>query len=66
MIDFDLSLKIEKLIKETEEADLLNDYELYMNFAYTIDAEAKKEVSHYDLKERQWNKLSRRYCLWQK
>ena len=52
LIDFDLSPKIEKLIKETEEADLLNDYGLYMNLAYAIDAEAKKEVSHYDLKER--------------
>ena len=48
----DLSPKIEKLIKETEEADLLNDYGLYMNLAYAIEAEAKKEVSHYDLKER--------------
>ena len=47
----DLSPKIEKLIKETEEADLLNDYGLYMNLAYAIEAEAKKEVSHYDLKE---------------
>ena len=52
LIDFDLSPKIEKLIKEAEEADLLNDYGLYMNLAYAIDAEAKKEVSHYDLKER--------------
>ena len=52
LIDFDLSPKIEKLIKEIEEADLLNDYGLYMNLAYAIDAEAKKEVSHYDLKER--------------
>ena len=51
MIDFDLSPKIEKLIKETEEADLLNDYGLYMNLAYAIDVEAKKEVSDYDLKE---------------
>ena len=48
----DLSPKIEKLIKETEEADILNDYGLYMNLAYAIDVEAKKEVSHYDLKER--------------
>ena len=52
LIDFDLSPKIEKLIKEAEEADLLNDYGLYMNLAYAIDVEAKKEVSHYDLKER--------------
>ena len=52
MIDFDLSPKIEILIKETEEADLLNDYGLYMNLGYAIYAEAKKEVSHYDLKER--------------
>ena len=59
----DLSPKIEKLIKETEEADLLNDYGLYMNLAYAIDAEAKKEVSHHELKESQWNKLIMRYCL---
>ena len=38
LIDFDLSPKIEKLIKEAEEADLLNDYGLYMNLAYAIDA----------------------------
>ena len=63
LIDFELSPKIEKLIKEAEEADLWNDYGLYMNLAYAIDAEAKKEVSHHDLKESQWNKLTRRYCL---
>ena len=63
LIDFDMSPKIEKLIKETEEADLLNDYGLYMNLAYAIDAQAKKEVSHHELKESQWNKLTMRYCL---
>ena len=63
LIDFDLSPKIEKLIKETEEADILNDYGLYMNLAYAIDAQAKKEVSHHELKESQWNKLTMRYCL---
>ena len=63
LIDFDLSPKIEKLIKEAEEADLLNDYGLYMNLAYAIDAQAKKEVSHHELKESQWNKLTMRYCL---
>ena len=63
LIDFDLSPKIEKLIKEAEEADLLNDYGLYMNVAYAIDAQAKKEVSHHELKESQWNKLTMRYCL---
>ena len=52
LIDFDLSPKIQKLVEEAEEADLLNDYGLYMNLAYAIDAEAKKEVSHYELKER--------------
>ena len=52
MIDFDLFPKIEKLIKETEEADLLNDYGLYINLTYAIDVETKKEVSHYDLKDR--------------
>ena len=63
LIDFELSPKIEKLIKEAEEADLLNDYGLYMNLAYAIDAQAKKEVSHHELKESQWNKLTMRYCL---
>ena len=63
LIDFDLSPKIEKLIKEAEEADLLNDYGLYMNLAYAIYAQAKKEVSHHELKESQWNKLIMRYCL---
>ena len=63
LIDFDLSSQIEKLIKEAEEADLLNDYGLYMNLAYAIDAQAKKEVSHHELKESQWNKLTMRYCL---
>ena len=63
LIDFELPPKIEKLIKEAEEADLLNDYGLYMNLAYAIDAEGKKEVSHHNLKESQWNKLTRRYCL---
>lgn len=63
LTDFDLSPKIEKLIKEAEEADLLNDYGLYMNLAYAIDAEAKKEVSNNSLKESQWNKLAKRYCL---
>ena len=63
LIDFDLSPKIERLTKEAEEADLLNDYGLYMNLAYAIDAEAKKEVSNSNLKESQWNKLAKRYCL---
>ena len=63
LIDFDLSPKIQKLVKEAEEADLMNDYGLYMNLAYAIDAQAKKEVSHHELKESQWNKLIMRYCL---
>ena len=63
LIDFDLSPKIKKLIKEAEEADLMNDYGLYMNLADAIDAQAKKEVSHHELKESQWNKLIMRYCL---
>ena len=63
LIDFDLSPKIQKLVKEAEEADLLNDYGLYMNLADAIDVQAKKEVSHHELKESQWNKLIMRYCL---
>ena len=50
LIDFDLSPKIEKLIKEAEEADLMNDYWLYMNLAYAIDTQAKKEVSHNEFR----------------
>lgn len=63
IIDFEVSNKLRKLINEAEEADLLNDYGLYMNLAYAIDAQAKKEVGKHILRESQWNKLNKRYCL---
>ena len=62
-IDF-LKVDIEKLIKEAEEADLLNDYGLYMNLADAIDSQGKKEVSNHVITETEWKRLTRRYCLW--
>lgn len=61
VIDFELSKKMKNLVAEAEEADLLNDYGLYMNLADAIDVQAKKEVTHHQLKERQWGLLVRRY-----
>lgn len=62
-IDFELSPKMKNLIKGAEKADLLNEYGTYMNFAYAIDAQGKKETTHHQLKESQWYKLIDRYCL---
>lgn len=63
LIDFELSPKMKNLIKGAEKADLLNEYGTYMNFAYAIDAQGKKETTHHQLKESQWYKLIDRYCL---
>ena len=62
-IDFELSPKMKNLIKGAEKADLLNQYGTYMNYAYAIDAQGKKETTHHQLRESQWNKLIDRYCL---
>lgn len=62
-IDFELSTTMLDLIKKAEEADILDDYGLYMNIAYAIDSQAKKETSNHILRESEWNKLIRRYCL---
>ena len=62
-IDFELSPKMKNLIKGAEKADLLNKYGTYMNYAYAIDAQGKKETTHHQLRESQWNKLTERYCL---
>ncbi len=62
-INFPTTKKMKNLIDSAEEADYLNDYGTYMNVAYAIDAQAKKEVSHHILKENQWNKLIKRYYL---
>ena len=62
-IDFALSKTMQNLVDEAEKADILNDYGLYMNIADAIDSQAKKEVNHHVLRESEWKKLTRRYCL---
>lgn len=62
-IDFDVSKTLKDLIEKAEKADLLEDYGLYMNIADAIDSEGKKETTHHQLKESEWRKLTRRYCL---
>ncbi len=66
MIDFSLSKTMQDLIDEAEKADILNDYGLYMNIADAIDSQGKKETTHHLLRESEWKKLTRRYCLWLK
>ena len=63
MIDFSLSKTMQDLIEEAEKADILNDYGLYMNIADAIDSQGKKEATHHLLRESEWKKLTRRYCL---
>lgn len=62
-VEFKLSKTMSLLTKKAEEADALQNYGLYMNYAYAIDSQAKKETSYHYLSESQWNKLIRRYCL---
>lgn len=62
-IDFELSITMEDLVNKAEEADLLDDYGLYMNLADAIDSQGKKEVSNHVITETEWKKLTRRYCL---
>ena len=65
-IDFSLSKTMQDLVNEAEKADILNDYGLYMNIADAIDSQGKKETAHHLLRESEWKKLTRRYCLWLK
>lgn len=65
-IDFSLSKTMQDLVNEAEKADILNDYGLYMNLADAIDSQGKKETTHHLLRESEWKKLTRRYCLWLK
>ena len=61
-----LPIKWEKLrykLKKAEEADLLDDYGLYMNIADAIDSQGKKETSNHIITETEWKMLTRRYCL---
>lgn len=62
-IDFELSSTMQQLVDVAEKADILNDYGLYMNIAYAIDSQGKKETSHHKMHESEWKKLTRRYCL---
>ena len=62
-VDFEVSKKMQYLIDEAEKADILNDYGLYMNIADAIDSQGKKETTHHIIRESEWKKLTRRYCL---
>ena len=62
-IDFELSITMEDLINRAEEADILDDYGLYMNLADAIDSQGKKEASQHMITETEWRILTRRYCL---
>ena len=62
-IDFEISRTMKDLINKAEEADILNDYGLYMNLADAIDSQGKKETSKKIIRESDWKKLTRRYCL---
>ena len=62
-IDFELSVTMEDLINQAEEADILDDYGLYMNLADAIDSQGKKEASQHIITETEWRTLTRRYCL---
>jgi hypothetical protein len=62
-IDFELSPKMADLVKKAEDADILEDYGLYMNIADAIDSQGKKETTHHIISEREWRALVRRYTL---
>ncbi len=62
-IDFDLTPTMSDLVKKAEEADILEDYGLYMNLADAIDSEGKKEATHHIISETEWRKLVRRYVI---
>ncbi|MCQ2773104.1 MAG: hypothetical protein MJ238_07545 [Bacilli bacterium] len=62
-IDFELSKTMQDLVDKAEDADILEDYGLYMNYVYAIDSRAKKEVTNHLMRESTWNRLLRRYQL---
>lgn len=51
------------LVKDAEDADILNDYGLYINLADAIDSQGKKEATHHIISETEWRKLVRRYAI---
>lgn len=62
-IEFELSITMKDLVNKAEEADLLEDYGLYMNIVDAIDTQGKKETKNHIITESEWNKLIWRYCL---
>ena len=54
---------MQDLVSKAEEADLLEDYGLYMNLADAIDSQGKKEAGNHVITETEWKKLVRRYQL---
>lgn len=60
-IDFKLSKTMKDLVDKCEEADLINDYGLYMNVADAIDSQGKKEATYHIITETEWKKLVSRY-----
>lgn len=62
-IDFDLTPTMSDLVNKAEEADILEDYGLYMNLCDAIDSEGKKEATHHIISETEWRKLVRRYVI---
>lgn len=64
IIDFPLSKTMQDLVEQAEEADLLDNYGLYMNIVDAIDSQGKKETTHHIIRESDWKKLTRRYRVW--
>ena len=62
-IEFDLSPTLYDLTQKAENADLFDDYGLYMNIVDAIDSQAKKEATKHIISDSEWNKLMRRYTL---
>ena len=62
-IDFDLTTTMSDLVNKAEEADILEDYGLYMNLCDAIDSEGKKEATLHIISETEWRKLVRRYVI---
>ncbi len=60
-IDFELTPTMSDLVNKAEDADILNDYGLYMNLADAIDSQGKKETTHHIISETEWRTLTRRY-----
>ena len=62
-IDFPLSVTMQDLVNKAEEADLNDDYPLYMNWADAIDSQGKLEATRHQITDGQWMQLLRRYTI---